>query len=278
MISRWLAYAKLNLSLEVCGVHPDGMHEIRSIVQTIDLADRIDISLGTTTRVSCDAALNGSNIAEKAAEIVLREKRSRAGLRIRIEKRIPIGAGFGGGSSDAATVLVAVNRLLPPLIGEAELSDMASGLGADVPLFLKGGCVSLTGLGHPEEKLPMRTEYFVLVVPEIRCATAEVYREWHPTDTAAQSLALGHNDLLPAAMRLHPELRDVREAAAGAGGLYSGMTGSGSAFYAAFGSRSEAIRARNRVARQQPGCRVYCCAATESGLARSEGKKHEDCN
>jgi 4-diphosphocytidyl-2-C-methyl-D-erythritol kinase len=278
MMSRWLAYAKLNLSLEVCGVRPDGMHEIRSIVQTIDLADRIHISLATTTRVSCDVTLNGPNIAEQAAAIVLREKRSRAALRIQIEKRIPIGAGLGGGSSDAATVLVAVNRLLPPLIGDAELSDMASSLGADVPLFLMGGCVSLTGLGHPEEKLPTRTEFFVLVVPKLRCATAEVYREWQPADMLSCAPTLGHNDLFPAAIRLHPELSAVHDAAIGAGGLYSGMTGSGSAFYAAFGSSSEAIRARDRLARQQPGCRVYCCAATQSGLARSEGEKHEDCN
>ncbi|MBE0634541.1 4-(cytidine 5'-diphospho)-2-C-methyl-D-erythritol kinase [Candidatus Bipolaricaulota bacterium] len=273
MTVRLLAYAKLNLSLEICGRRADGMHEIRSIAQTIDLADRIQISARAKTRVFCDESLDGPNIVEKAAAIVLREKRSRGGLEIRIEKRIPVGAGLGGGSSDAAAVLVAANKLLPPLIGDVELIDMASSLGADVPLFLTGGCMRLTGVGHPEQKMPTRSEVFVLVVPEIRCATVDVYREWRSSDAPSQSRALGQNDLYPAAARLHPELRMYHDAITQTGGKYSGMTGSGSAFYAAFGSCAEAMRARDTLARQELGCRVYCCRATATGCAEAGGEE-----
>ncbi|MCK5246487.1 4-(cytidine 5'-diphospho)-2-C-methyl-D-erythritol kinase, partial [Candidatus Bipolaricaulota bacterium] len=95
MKTRVLAYAKLNLCLEVHGLRSDGFHEIRALVQTIDLADRIEIAPRRDVQVSCGTKLNGPNIAEQAVRALLRQKRTRAGVTIRIEKDIPLGAGLG---------------------------------------------------------------------------------------------------------------------------------------------------------------------------------------
>lgn len=278
-----LAYAKLNLSLEVCGRRSDGFHDIRSLVQTIDLADRIEITPGIGVRVSCTEKLRGPNIVEQATRVLLREKRSDAELNIWIEKNIPLGAGLGGGSSDAAAVLAIVNRLVPPMIAQSKLLEIAGSIGSDVPLFLTGGCMNIAGLGHPEQQLPLRPETFVLLVPDIHCSTGDIYNAWRAADTPSSDMTLGRNDLYPAAVSLYPRLESYRNSMNDVGELYSGMTGSGSAFFAAFPSRIAARLACEKLARQTPGCRVYCCQPTKSGFAEpantgfaTKGTSHED--
>lgn len=267
MTARILAYAKLNLFLEVIGRREDGFHDIRSLVQTIDLADRIAISPGTGISVACDLELNGPNIVETAMRDLLEEKRSRVGVGIHIEKRIPMGAGLGGGSSDAAATLAAVNQLVSPVLPRSALLKLAESIGADVALFLTGGCLRVVNRGDLEETLPSRHECFVILVPSIHCSTREIYSHWHPGDTPATGETLGRNDLYPAAVRLQPQLQSFHDAIVGIGGSYSGMTGSGSGFFAAFSDYSEALEARETLARQQPSCRVYCCQPTSTGFA-----------
>ena len=270
-----LAYAKLNLCLEVQGLRSDGFHQVRSLVQTIDLADRIEIAPGREVQVSCSARLNGPNIAEHAVLALLDRKKSRAGVTIRIEKNIPIGAGLGGGSSNAAAVLAVVNRLFPPVIPHPVLLEIAMSIGSDVPLFLTGGCVRVSGKGGPEEFLPPRSEVYVLLVPPIHCSTGDIYRAWDElTATTEPSwkddcLVLGRNDLFPAAASLVPELNVFRKAVEDLGGCYSGMTGSGSGFYVAFSDRIQAKQACDNLRRQEPGCRVYYCQPTSTGFADS---------
>ncbi len=272
MKTRVLAYAKLNLCLEVHGLRSDGFHEIRALVQTIDLADRIEIAPGRDVQVSCGTKLNGPNIAEQAVRALLRRKRTRAGVTIRIEKDIPLGAGLGGGSSDAAAVLAVVNRLIPPVIPHSDLLEIAGTIGADVPLFLPGGCVRVSGRGTPEEFLPPRSEAYVVLVPPVHCSTSEVYRTWRAAPLATDRCRkdgpeLGRNDLFSAAVRLVPELQGFRNAVADLGGLFSGMTGSGSGFYATFADGVQAEQACANLRRQEPGCRVYCCQPTDVGFA-----------
>jgi len=276
MKSRVLAYAKLNLCLEVHGVRSDGFHEIRSLVQTIDLADRIEIAPGRGIQISCSTKLNGPNIVEQAVHALLKQKKTRAGVNIRIEKTIPMGAGLGGGSSDAAAVLAIVNQLLPPVIPSAELSGIAEDIGSDVPLFLTGGCVRVSGRGAPEAFLSPRSEVYALLVPPVHCSTSEIYRTWRASAAAADrfrkvDLELGRNDLFPAAASLAPELKAFRTAMENLGGSYSGMTGSGSGFYAAFGDRTRAEQACVKLRRQEPDCRVYYCQPTSTGFAEPTG-------
>lgn len=266
-----VAYAKLNLSLEVVGLRCDGFHEIRSIVQTIDLADRIDIAPGSGIHVSCNVKLNGANIVEQAVRELLREKRTGTGATIHVEKHIPIGAGLGGGSSDAAAVLATINRLILPVLPPSALVEIAGHIGSDVALFLTGGCVSVADRGEPERQLPLRDETYVLLVPNIHCSTGDIYRAWQSADSSAGGQALGRNDLYPAAARLHPELRALHDAIDGVGALYSGMTGSGSSFFAAFPDRTEASAATEHLTRQQKNCRVYYCRPTSTGFAEPTG-------
>jgi 4-diphosphocytidyl-2C-methyl-D-erythritol kinase len=125
----------------------------------------------------------------------------------------------------------------------------------------------LAGLGHPKQQLLPRTETFVLLVPDIHCSTGDVYNAWLSTNEASTDPMLGRNDLYPAAVRCYPELAAYRNTMNEIGGLYSGMTGSGSAFFAAFPSRTEASLAYEKLTRQEPGCRVYYCQPTKSGFA-----------
>jgi len=283
MKARVVAYSKLNLSLEVVGLRSDGFHEIRSIMQTIDLADRIDIAPGVGIHVSCSVKLNGANIVEQAVRELLREKRTRTGVTIHVEKNIPIGAGLGGGSSDAAAVLATINRLIPPVLPPSVLVEIAGRIGSDVALFLTGGCMSVADRGEPRRQLPLRDETYVLLVPNIHCSTGDIYRAWQPADRSATEQALGRNDLYPAAARLYPELRVFRDAIDGVGALYSGMTGSGSGFFAAFPDCTEASAAAEHLTRQQGNCRVYYCRPTSTGFAeptnagsQPRGERHED--
>lgn len=269
-----LAYAKLNLSLRVLGKREDGFHEILSLVQTIDLADRIELArCGSGIRVENDlVGLVGQDLAERAAIDVLRAKGVHAGCSIRIRKSIPAGGGLGGGSSDAASVIYGIDQLIPPSLPTGGAADIAAGIGSDVPLFLLGGRVRVSGRGErtaPVEGPPEGA--FVVVVPPIHCDTGAVYRGWsargavdRPRGTA--SLDLGENDLLQPALALAPALARYLAAVRDAGGEYSGMSGSGSSFYSAYRREEDAGGAARALETMFPEARVFCCRPVSAGF------------
>ncbi len=266
------AYAKLNLSLRVVGRRTDGSHDVDSIIQTIDLADAIIVKRANRGV----AVINDLNLppdvdlAARAARLLLGKKRSPQGVQIKVEKRIPAGAGLGGGSSDAAAVLWAVDRLIPPPLPTDCLVRLAARLGADVPLFLTGGLVRVTGKGERIAPLhPLRKERFLLLVPPVHCATAAVYahldriESTHCNSTTAPPL--GCNDLEAAALDLYPALGPYREAIASLDAEYFGMSGSGSTFYAAFSDLTIATLAQEHLVASFPEAKTHLCAATDSG-------------
>ncbi len=266
------AYAKLNLSLRVLSRRPDGFHELQSEVQTIDLADRLTIEIGgSDLRFTTDRALDGENVAETAARMLLERKRASLGAQIRLEKRIPVGAGLGGGSSDAAAILNALDRLTPPRLSLDALSELGAELGSDVPLFLYGGRLRMEGRGERIHALSGRsTAHFVVLVPPIHCATGEIYAEWDAREPAPLASgdtipAPGQNDLLAAAFALHPALVGYHEAMVDLGAEYSGMSGSGSSFFAAFDNLDTARRARDHLTRRFDNAKVYRCRPTTVG-------------
>lgn len=272
-VTRVLSFAKVNLSLAVLGRRPDGYHEIDSIVQTIDLADEIGIEIGgTRIRVDNDLTdLTGRDLAEVAAERILHAKGATIGLRIEVKKRIPAGAGLGGGSSDAGTVLAVVDRLVPPRLPEGTLHELASEIGSDVPIFLRGGRLRVTGRG--ERIAPAGrpvTGSLVLLVPPIHCETAEVYRRW--SGSSAESVrGSGENDLLGPALSAYPALGRYHDAVRAVGGVHAGMSGSGSSFYAAFPGRAEAEGAAAALRERFPEAEVFVCRSTEAGHRIVEG-------
>lgn len=247
-----LAYAKLNLTLRIVGRRPDGYHELQSLVTAVDLADRIAVAPaeeGITLVGPTELGPPEGNLAHRAARALL--PKGRPGVRIELEKRIPVGAGLGGGSSDAGAVLAGLNELFSLGKSPAELAAVAADLGADVPFFLGPSPAWVEGIGDRITPLEVALpQAFLILIPPFRCPTAEVYRAFRdlglpfsrPTPAPEETPPL-QNDLWPAAAHVRPELREVRKRLEGALGRPVGMTGSGSALFAAFPSREEAERA-----------------------------------
>lgn len=162
------AYAKINLSLEVIGRRDDGYHDIATILQTISLADTLTIETADALTVSCDAPdLSGERNLVWTAAVALAERAGiTPGARIHIAKRIPVAAGLGGGSADAAAALRGLNRLWGLNLSPADLASVAAGLGSDVPFLLTGGIALATGRGDQLTPLPEWLSYdLMLVVP-----------------------------------------------------------------------------------------------------------------
>ncbi len=208
------APAKLNLELRVLGRRRDGSHDIATIMQSISLADELEIEpletgAGTITVSGLAAPAGPDNLALRAAAALGR------GARIALDKRIPAGSGMGGGSSDAAAVLRTLGE------GRSDLPALAAGLGADVPFFLHGGRARATGLGDRLERLAHVDAWFALAWPGFGVSTAAVYAAWDEVGGE------GRNQLFGAACRVDPRLEEF---SARLGSQWV-MTGSGSAFF-----------------------------------------------
>ncbi len=262
------APAKLNLFLEVVGKRPDGYHELVTIMQAVSIYDEISFERtdGPIT-LTCDspaAPADATNLVWKAAESLRVRSASRYGARISLAKRIAVGAGMGGGSSDAAAALVALNRLWGLNLRREDLHPLAAALGSDVPFFLYGGTCICRGRGEIVEPLSgVKPLTYVVVMPEVSVSTKQVYQNFRPDLTSAHpdyrlfvgQLRRGGSEDVPnffnrlesVTMQLVPQLRVVSEAMKRAGLLGVTMTGSGSAFFAVSRSRKEALEAVDRL-------------------------------
>jgi 4-diphosphocytidyl-2-C-methyl-D-erythritol kinase len=242
-----VARAKLNLFLELLGRRPDGYHEIDSVFAEIDLHDTLTIEPCNALSLEVEglaAPAGPENLAYRAAEAL------NARVRIRLTKRIPIGGGLGGGSSDAAAVLRALGAGVPP----ERLHGIARSLGSDVPFFLTGGTARCRGVGDLVEPLGgPKGRRFLLLVPELHMATARVYSVAGPLLTgprrnatvfARRYLGKGKapyfNRLQGAAEGLEPRLREVREKGERMFSRVFTMTGSGGAYFAPLEDGDEA--------------------------------------
>lgn len=257
-------HAKINLGLRILGVRSDGYHEIRTRFQTVDLRDEMEISLSPREielRVE-GARLAGdrSNLVVRAAEALREAGRGLPGARIRLVKAIPLAAGLGGGSSDAAAALLALERLWGLELDPGELRRIATRLGADVPFFLQGGTAVGNGRGDEIRPLPDLPPYGIcLILAPFESSTAEVYRRWDllpPVSrsrvpardpdlqdlSGAESRETVHNDLQDVVFAAHPELRHFRELLYDAGAVAASVSGSGPSLFGLFPS-PEAARA-----------------------------------
>jgi 4-diphosphocytidyl-2-C-methyl-D-erythritol kinase len=261
------AYAKLNLGLRVLYRRPDGYHEIRTVFQTISLADRLDISFtpARTLRIEMKGTPEiPDNLVERAARLVMEALSIQGHVLFNLKKNIPAGTGLGGGSSDAAAVLLALPALAKRAIPTDLLHILATQLGSDVPFFLHGG--TALGLGRGEELYPLPdlpAARGLLVVPEIHSSTAEAYRDLSPglTSIALQNklnsfqrevwrgvaggcVTADDNDFENAVFARHPELRQIKGKLLRFGAKPAAMTGSGSAIFGIFAEAGRLERAR----------------------------------
>ena len=161
------ANAKINLTLDIVGVRKDGYHILDMIMQSVSLADTVKISLNNIPQInvesSCNIISGENNIAYKAASYFLKEANINSGVDIYIEKNIPMSAGLGGGSADAAAVLLALNSLFNGPLDKKTLEKIALKLGADVPYFLYGGTVRVGGIGEEMKVLPPMPDCFIII-------------------------------------------------------------------------------------------------------------------
>ena len=260
MTHELVALAKANLGLEVVGRRPDGLHELVSIIANVDLADTVTLSPGAGLRVSGTYAPvppldPDTELASRALALLEAACGRSLGLGVAIDKRIPVGAGLGGGSADAAAVLRAAG-VLGVTLGDGDAAAMALRLGADVPFQLAGGAALVTGVGETLEPLPVPEAYLAMVFPGIAISTAAVFGELRPeewgdgrmTSAAARFLKDGGgagaltrlpNSLLAPALRLHPELGEAIASLRRAG-WDPRMSGSGSTLFQVCFDRAEA--------------------------------------
>jgi len=242
--------AKINLFFRVLGKRSDGYHEIASLFQAIDLYDTLHLEPAPADSLTCtDLALpcDSSNLILKALQIFRLRFFLPFGVKIHLEKRIPIQSGFGGGSGNAATTLWGLNELAGRPASQGQLAQMGADLGSDVPFFFSNGTAYCTGRGEILEPYelpsPLRGWF---VKPPFGLSTPLVYKETRvgellprdPRKTLADFPCF-YNDLEPAALRLEPRLAGLRKELEGRGFDSVTMTGSGTAFFC-FGERGDA--------------------------------------
>ncbi len=264
---KFLAPAKINLCLEILGKRPDGYHEIRTLMHRVDLCDEIEISLGgqgIQLVVEGDEVSAGEeNLACRAARAFLEEMGGAEGVRIRLKKRIPVAAGLGGGSSDAATVMMALNYLLGAGRGDDRLMALGTKIGADVPFFIFQKPALAEGIG--ERLRPVEFPgpiWFLMLIPPFPLSTALAYGTYdrlafprkEPSLLRSsfahivEILSILRNDLEGAAFSIYPQIREGKEELLAKGAQGALMTGSGPVIYGIFPSRAEAERTERIVA------------------------------
>ena len=246
--------AKLNLTLKITGTRPDGYHLLDSLFCSVDLHDKLTITPGQD---ACSTVCSPeqpivNNLATRTALLFYQQAGISGGCRIRLEKRIPMEAGLGGGSGDAAAVLKALNDHFGHPFSEEALFALALQLGADIPFALKGGLARVTGIGETHTHLHMRRSFsFVIAKPAQGLSTQQMYACYDaspsglPIDNDAFYRALlaldgaamrayGGNDLQPAAEKYLPIIAQLQDKLYQSGALYASMTGSGSAVFGLF--------------------------------------------
>jgi 4-diphosphocytidyl-2-C-methyl-D-erythritol kinase len=261
------AFAKLNLALRVARPRDDGLHPVCSVFASIDLADEVYVEPADADAVEC-SGLDGPNLAAAALAAFRTRVPELPPLHVRVEKRIPVAAGLGGGSADAAATLRAANRIAGEPLDAAALRDLGAGLGSDVPSQIEPRHALVSGVGEVVEPIELPLAFALLVPQPEGLATAAVYAEFDRMGLGREQLeceelralfapgASGapggaapggepalHNDLQPAALSLRPELAEVLEQLRAAAGTDALVSGSGPTCFALFGRPGPALTA-----------------------------------
>ena len=265
------APAKLNLFLLVAGRRPDGYHALQTLFRFIDCCDELTFRLrpeGEVRRVTeLPGIAESDDLAVRAGRLLQAETGCRLGVEIAYVKRLPVGGGLGGGSSDAATTLIALNRLWDLRLARGRLQELALRLGADVPVFVFGRNAVAEGVGEQLHAIELPPAWYLVLVPPVAVSTASVFADLALTRSAAPvtirafsegcdpSGRFGRNDLEPMVCRRYPEvahhlawLRRFGPAA---------LTGSGACVYCAFDSEA---RARSVLAQLPTGMQGFVAA------------------
>jgi 4-diphosphocytidyl-2-C-methyl-D-erythritol kinase len=266
------APAKLNLALLVGPLRPDGFHEIASLMVPVTLADHVRVARtpGAGLDVVCDVAPGEQNLAAKMVRELEARLDRRFEVRVTIDKLVPQGAGLGGGSSDAAATMIALERLFALELSDRLRYDVAVSIGSDVPFFLFTAPQLAMGRGQVLKDVALPALHLVIAVPDGALSTRTVYgwrdedatvelKEWAPlarvlssrikaAKTVADVAALVHNDLEASVVKRRPAVAELLGRMRAAGPLVAAMTGSGTAVFGLFADEAAASAARGRLA------------------------------
>lgn len=288
------APAKINLTLDILGRREDGFHELRSLAIGVGLTDRIRCRATPDpgVRVDCsDASLaSKDNLAAQAVQRLAKREGINAAIRIEIEKRIPVAAGLGGGSSDAATTLRLCDQLWNTRLDAAALAEVGSKIGSDVALFFHLPAAVMTGRGERVEPVSMCWQgWVVLVMPDVRVATADVYRTWAPQRMGAhrsgmdeairacrwarEITELASNQLESAAFQLCPALASLQQQVNHLTDRTFRVSGSGSTMFTLYDDQEEAAAAARTIEERCPQVKTTVAAAPfrETPIVSEEG-------
>lgn len=264
---RLFSPAKVNLFLKVLSKRPDGYHEIYSLIQPISLYDEvaIDVGEGDGITVSTDHAgvpAGKDNLAFRAADLVLKETGARRNVSIYIRKTIPVGAGLGGGSSNASTVMMGLNSFLGSPLSERRLMELGASIGSDVPFFMLRSSALATGRGEVLKRVRLPAYTYVLVNPGFHVSTAWAYSNLDLTKKAEDNILMYseesldsernirnflHNDLEAVTAEKYPEISAIKGSLIEAGALGALMSGSGPTVFGVFTDTDKAQEAFQRL-------------------------------
>lgn len=274
------ALAKINLGLDVLGRRADGYHDVRMVMQSVYLYDEVKLVKTETPGIIVESNLKflpagKNNIAYKAAQMLMEEFQIESGIKISLNKHIPVAAGLAGGSSNAAAVLFGMNRLFRLGLSRKELMERGVSLGADVPYCIMRGTVLAEGIGEKLTELPPMPKCTVLIAkPPVSVSTKTVYEALdankivkHPDiDGIIKGLENGNLEQTAAAMgnvledvtvRLHPEIEQIKEEMRKAGALNAMMSGSGPTVFGLFAGRAAAREAQRQIREKSLARQVY---------------------
>jgi len=285
------SYAKINLTLDVLGRRSDGYHELITVMQMVDLYDTICLTTNeeTSVRVICTRSelSNDDNLAVRAVQAIRQRFNLTQGLDIELHKRIPVAAGLGGGSGNAATVLLALRDWWKLPLSTTDLQTMAASLGSDVPFFLTGGLALCEGRGERitplAYSLPASMRWIILVKPAISVSTAAVFRNLTAQDysdgrasrSALAVLAEGrdqlpledlHNSLEHSVLQQYPQVAQAHKDMLHAGAPYVRLSGSGPTLFSTFSSLSQAAQVQRQL--HALGYEVYLTHAISPDFAK----------
>ena len=258
------APAKLNLFLHVVGRRSDGYHLLQTVFRFLEYSDQITFEIREDGIVKLQTPLASvpeeKDLCVRAAKLLQQVTGSKQGVDIYLEKKIPMGGGLGGGSSDAATTLLALNRLWSLHLNQKQLLDLGLQLGADVPVFVFGQNAFAEGVGEQLSALALPPAWYVVLVPSVQISTAEIFsskeltRNTIPIKIPPFSIYQGHNDLEAVVCQNYPEVaRCLQWLKQQENATKASMSGSGSCVFAEFSTYSAAQAAFERIPADMTG-------------------------
>ncbi|EME00667.1 4-(cytidine 5'-diphospho)-2-C-methyl-D-erythritol kinase [Pseudomonas stutzeri] len=249
------APAKLNLMLHITGRRADGYHELQTLFQFLDYGDELGFRLREDGQIRLLTELPGvdheSNLIVRAARLLQRESGCTLGADIQLTKRLPMGGGIGGGSSDAATTLLGLDHLWQLQLGEDRLAELGLSLGADVPVFVRGRAAFAEGVGERLQPVDLPEPWFLVIAPQVSVSTAEIFADPEltrntPAITVRSLLAGGgHNDCQPVVEKRYPEVRNALSLLNKF--VPASMTGTGACVFGSFPNEGEADKVRRQL-------------------------------